>query len=70
MIKGKKIVESHPPYLYSTLQEVARDIDTFNSISTSKSNSNTLIGENHKSPSNGIYEKKTMKTVKMVRPLK
>jgi hypothetical protein len=53
MIKGKKIVESHPPYL----------------ISTSKSNSSALIGENHISPSNGIYENKTMKTLKMVRPL-
>jgi hypothetical protein len=69
MIKRKKIVESHPPYLYSTLQEVAMDIDTFNSISTSKSNSSTLIGENHISPSNEIYENKTMKTLKMVRPL-
>jgi hypothetical protein len=70
MIKGNKIVESHPPYLYSSLQEVAMDIDTFNSISTSKSNSSTLIRENHKSPSKRIYENKTMKTLKMVRPLK
>jgi hypothetical protein len=70
MIKGKKNVESYPPYLYSTLQEVVMDIDTFNSISTSKSNSSTLIGENDKSPSNGIYENKTMKTLKLVRPLK
>jgi hypothetical protein len=65
MIKGKKNVESYPPYLYSTLQEVVMD-----SISTSKSNSSTLIGENDKSPSNGIYENKTMKTLKLVRPLK
>lgn len=69
MIKGKKNVESHPPYLYSTLQEVAMDIVTFNSISTSKSNSSALIGENHISPSNKIYENKTMKTLKMVCPL-